>query len=126
MNISCREPKIKHAPPETNYKAPKTSNDNEIYKYVLASAKIIWNYKNLQVTEGETNASIHLFEKCSDDNVNFHFDTTSRCSRDGEWPAMKFSFKVRFNVPLLLFAYEDRANITDLIIQLTPVNSNTG
>ena len=126
MNISCRDLKIKHAPSETNSKALKTSNDNEIYKYVLASAKIIWNYKNLQVTEGETNASIHLFGKCSDENVTFHFDTTSRCSRDGEWPAMKFSFKVRFNVPLLLFAYEDRANITDLIIQLTPVNSNTG
>ena len=116
MNISCREPKIKHASSETNSKAPKTSNGNEIYKYVLASANIIWNYKNLQVTEGETNASIHLFGKCSDELVTFHFDATSRCSRDGEWPAMKFSFKVRFNVPVLLFAYEDRANITYLII----------
>ena len=62
MNISCRNLKIKHASSETNSKAPKTSNDNEIYKCVLASTKIIWNYKNLQVTEGETNASIHFLK----------------------------------------------------------------
>ena len=76
MNISCIEPIAEHARSETNSKAPKINNDYEIYKYVLPSAKIIQKYKNLQATQEETNASIKLFLKSSDEKVTFHFDTT--------------------------------------------------
>ena len=67
MDISCSEPIAKCACSETNSKAPKTSNDYEIYKYVLPLAKIIWNYQNFQAIQEETNASIKLFKKCSDE-----------------------------------------------------------
>ena len=77
MDISCSEPIAKHAHSETNSKAPQTSNDYEIYKYVIPSAKIIQNYKNLQATQEEANASIKLFKKSSDKKVTLHFDTTS-------------------------------------------------
>ena len=81
-------------------KPPKTSNDYEIYKYVLPSAKIIQNYKNLQATQEEANASIKLFKKSSVEKVTLHFDTTSRCNIDGEWPAiiLNFSSNIRFNL----------------------------
>ena len=54
MNIFCSEPKAKRVRSETNSKAPKTSNDYEIHKYVLPLAKVTQNYKNLQVTLEET------------------------------------------------------------------------
>ena len=48
-----------------------------------------------------------------------HFDSTSWCNIDGEWPAfiLNFSSNVRFNLRPLLYAYEDRVNVTDLIIE---------
>ena len=63
MYISCSEPVAKCVHSEANSKASKTSNDYEIYKYVLPSTKIIQNYKNLQVSQEEANASIKLFKK---------------------------------------------------------------
>ena len=118
MDISCSEPTAKSARSETNPKAPKISNDYKIYKYALPLTKIIWNYKNLQATQEGTNANIKLFKKSSDEKVTLRFDTTSQCNIDGEWPAiiLNFSANVRFNLRSLLFAYEDCANITDLII----------
>ena len=99
MDISCSEPTAKHAHSETNSKAPKTSNDYKLYKYVLPSAKISWNYKNLQPTQEETNAIINLLKKSYDKKVTLHFDTTSWCHIDDEWPAiiLNFSSNVRFN-----------------------------
>ena len=119
MNISCIELIAEHARSETNSKAPKINNDYEIYKYVLPLAKIIQKYKNLQATQEETNASIKLFLKSSDEKVTFHFDTTSWGNIDDEWPAiiLNFSSNVRFNLQPLFFAYENSANITDLIIE---------
>ena len=119
MDISCSEPVAKRAHLESNSKAPKSSNDYEIYKYVFPSAKIIWNYKNLQPTQEEANASIKLLKKSSDEKVTLHFDTTSWCNIDGEWPAiiLIFSSNIRFDLRPLFFTYGDRANITDLIIE---------
>ena len=86
---------------------------------VLPSAKIIRNYKNLQDTQEEANASIKLFKNSSYEKVTLHFDTTLQCNIDDEWPAiiLNFSSNIRFNSRPLFFAYEDRANITDLIIE---------
>ena len=103
--IPTTEPRAKRARSTTNSNAPKSSSDYEIYKYVLPSAKIIRNYKNLQATQEETNAGVKLFEKCLEEKVTLHFDTTSRCNIDGEWPAiiLNFSSNIRFNLrPLLL------------------------
>ena len=100
-------------------KPPKPAMTNEIYKYVLPSAKIIWNYKNLQITQEKSNASIKLFKKSSGKNVTLHFGTTSPCHIDDEWPAiiLNFSSNVRFNLWSLFFTYEDHTNITDLITE---------
>ena len=119
MGISCSGPIRKRVCSETNSKAPKSSNDPKIYKYVLPSAKIIWNYKNLQATQEETNASIKLFKKSSNEKVKLHFDTISQCSIDGERLAIILNIlsDVRFSIQPLVFVYEDCENITDLIIE---------
>ena len=100
MDISCNELVAKCAHSEANSKAPKISNDYEIYKYVFPSAKIMRNYKNLQATQEEANASIKLFKKSFDKKVTLHFDTTSPCNTDGEWLAIisNFSSNIRFNL----------------------------
>ena len=51
--------------------------------------------------------------------VTFHYDTTSRCNIDGEWPALILNFAdcPRFNLRPLFFAYEDRENISELIFE---------
>ena len=51
MDISCSEPIAKPACLETNSKAPKTSNDYEIYKYVLPSAKMDLTVKTFKLLE---------------------------------------------------------------------------
>ena len=51
---------------------------------VLPSAKIIRNYKNLQDTQEEANASIKLFKNSSYEKVTLHFDTTLQCNIDDE------------------------------------------
>ena len=100
MDISCNEPAAKCAHSEANSKAPKISNDYEIYKYVFPSAKIMRNYKNLQATQEEANASIKLFKKSFDKKVTLHFDTTAQCNTDGEWLAIisNFSSNIKFNL----------------------------
>ena len=116
MDIFCIEPMTKCVHSETNSKAPKTSNEYEIYKYVLPSAKIIKNYKNLPTTQEETNTSNKLFEKSSDEKVTLHFNTASWCNIDGAWPTIILNFSSKLDL-ILFFAFEDYANITDLIIE---------
>ena len=72
-----------HAHLETNFKAPKTSNEYEIFKYILPSGKIIQIYKNLQATQGVGNASIKLFEKSPDKKLTLPFQS-SPCNIDCE------------------------------------------
>ena len=97
---------------------PHSTSDYKVYKYVLPSSKIIRNYKNLQATEEETDASMHL-KKLTDEKVTLHFDTTSRCNIDGEWPALilNFSSNARYMLRPLYFAYEDRQNIAKLLYE---------
>ena len=51
--------------------------------------------------------------------VTLHFDSTSRSMIDGDWPSLIviFSDKRRFNLRLLFFAYEDRAQIIRLFVE---------
>ena len=64
-------------------------------------------------------SKIHFF------SYNFHttsasfFHTTSRNSIDGEWPAMLLNFTdgAEFVLRPLFFAYEDREQITELLIE---------
>ena len=51
--------------------------------------------------------------------TTFHYDTTSRSTIDEEWPALLviFSNNQRFSLRPIFFSYEDRENITSLIVE---------
>ena len=62
----------------------------------------------------------YLFKKSSDEKVaNSSLWYNFTVQYTGEWPAiiLNFSSNIRLNLWLLFFAYEDHANITDLIIE---------
>ena len=53
------------------------------------------------------------------ENVTFHFDTTSRNCIDGEWPAfiLNFSEGHRYNLRPVYVAYEDQENTAKVIVE---------
>ena len=106
-----------HTNLEPPSKVPKTFKDyNDLYEYVLQSARTILKYKYLQATQQETDAGVALFNNTKLGKVTLHYDTTSRSNTDGEWPSLILIFNNRksFHLRSLLFAYEDRENICRL------------
>ena len=97
---------------------PRLKEDYERYRYVLPSARVIRQYKHVQATQEEMEAGMKLYNSL-DVCVTFHYDTTSRCNIDGEWPALILNFAdgPRFNLRPLFFAYEDHKNISELIFE---------
>ena len=97
---------------------PRSKEDYERYRYVLPSPRVIRQYKHVQATQEEMEAGMKLYNSL-DVCVTFHYDTTSRCNIDGEWPAriLNFADGPRFNLRPLFFAYEDRENISELIFE---------
>ena len=85
----------------------------------MPSAKTIAHFKQLQSVEQEQKAAIALYNKPDDVKTTFHYDTTSRSTIDGEWPALLliFSNNQRFSLRPIFFSYEDRENITSLIVE---------
>ena len=109
----------KNSPPPAKKQFVKSRSDNIDYKYVLPSAKTIAHFKQLQSIEQEHKAAIALYNKPDDVKTTFHYDTTSRSTIDGEWPALLliFSNNQRFSLRPIFFSYEDRENITPLIVE---------
>ena len=103
--------------PEKKKKITDINYDD--YDDIIPSAKAIRKYKGLQATQEEVNAAVELYNKGPDNNVTFHFDTTSRNNIDGEWPALilNFSKGKRHTLRPVYFAYEDKENITELIYE---------
>ena len=97
----------------------RSADDYEKYKDVIPSAKSIRNFKHLQATQEEVKAAVALYRKTVNENITFHFDTTSRNCIDGEWPALILNFAKgeRYNLRPVFFAYEDRENIAELITE---------
>ena len=89
------------------------------YDNVLPSAKRIAEYKQLQASQVEKNAALALLNKPTSVKATLHYDTTSRNCIKGEWPAilLNFSDGQEFVLRPLSFAYEDRDNITDLLVE---------
>ena len=89
------------------------------YKYVVPSSKTISAMKQYQSIEQERQAALALLSRPSDVKTTLHYDTTSRSTIDGDWPALilVFSNNERFNLRPIFFAYEDRENITSLIVE---------
>ena len=108
---------VEPAPKKT--KRPISKEDYMLYEYVLPTAKTISDYKHLQASQVECDASLALLNKQQNVKATLHYDTISRNSIDGEWPCLilNFSDKQKFRLCPLFFAYEDRDQITSLIVE---------
>ena len=89
------------------------------YKDFLPSARTLNDYKQLLAVQAEADAAEALFSMKENTRCTLHYDTTSRCKIDGEWPSIIFSFtnKQRFVLRPIFFAYEDRAQIVSLLLE---------
>ena len=105
---------------ERKQKNPLSKRQDYIpYKNVLPSARTINDYKQMMAIQSEADAANALFNKKDTIRCTLHYDTTSRSKIDGEWPSIIFSFsdKQRYVLRPIFFAYEDRVQITKLIIE---------
>ena len=98
---------------------PKSKEDYLIYRNVLPSSRTINNYKQVLAIQAESDAANALYNIRNNVTCTLHYDTTSRCKIDGEWPAIIFSFSdmQRYILRPLFFAYEDRRQIEALIVE---------
>ena len=88
-------------------------------KRVIASAKMINNYKHMQASQVERDTGLALLNKQNDVKSTLHYDTTSRCHIDGQWPSIILSFSDGrdFELRPIFFAYVDREQIALLVVE---------
>ena len=110
--------------PSSSVKGPRSKKDYEIYSDILPSAKVASTYKHNKALHQEIVAAKTLLEMDKDTRCTLHFDTTSRSRVDGEWAAIILNFlsddkdKCKMiRLRSLFFAYEDRAQITKLLVE---------
>ena len=98
---------------------PSSKADYIPYQKVFPSPRTLNDHKQLLAIQEESDAANALFNMAEDVRCCLHYDTTSRCRIDGEWPATIFSFsnKQRYVLPPLFFAYEDRLQIVRLLLE---------
>ena len=86
---------------------------------MLLSAKALHKYKLLLAVQEEAEAANALFSIPESVKCTLHYDTTSRCKIDGNWPSIIFSFSNdrRFALHPLFFSIEDRAQIAKLLVE---------
>ena len=103
---------------------PRTKDEYKSYRYVLPSEKSINTYKHMKALLQEIEAANVLKNKEKDTKVTLHYDTTSRSRVPGEWPGLilnflnkDFSLCKMFTLRALTFAFEDRNQITKLILE---------
>ena len=104
--------------------------------HILPSIKSVNTYKHLKSMHQEIEAANALVNKDHNTKVTLHYDTTTRSRIEGEWPFLILNFlnkdQAKCNMyPLraLTFAYEDREQITKLILEtfarLSTATNNT-
>ena len=73
----------------------------------------------MQASQVERDAGLALLNKREFEKSTLHYDTTSRCHIDGEWPSLILSFSDGrdFELRPIFFAYEDRQQIANLIVE---------
>ena len=73
----------------------------------------------MQASQVERDAGLALLNKPNDVKTTLHYDTTSRCHIDGEWPSiiLNFSDGRDFELRPIFFAYEDREQIVLLLVE---------
>ena len=108
------------AEPKTATKPLSNKTDYIPYKDVLPSPRTLNDHKQLCAIKAESDAADALFNMDSATvRCTLHYDTTSRCQIDGEWPSIIFSFsdKQRYVLRPLFFAYETRTQIVNLLLE---------
>ena len=60
------------------------SSEKDDYLYTIPSARTTSDYKQIQASQGESNAALALLYKNPDVRCTLHYETTSRNSIDGE------------------------------------------
>ena len=95
------------------------TEDYAPYKRVLPSPRTVTDYRQFMAIQTEGVAANALYNISDDVKCHLHYDTTSRCKIDGEWPAiiLNFSGKERYSLRPLFFAYEDRKQIVRLPVE---------
>ena len=95
-----------------------------VTKMYFQMQKQLISYKHNKALHQEIYAAKSLIDKSSSSKVTLHYDTTSRSRIDGEWPAIIInimddnpSLCKMINLRPLFFAFEDRVQITRLIIE---------
>ena len=71
------------------------------------------------MVQEEAEAANALFNTPESVKCTLHYDTTSRCKTDGNWPRIVFSFSNnrRFVLHPLFYAFEDKAQIVKLLVE---------
>ena len=105
-------------------KKPRRKEQYQQYKLILPSAKVVSDFKHEKAMHQEITAGKALSSVTRDIKVTLHFDTTGRSRVDGEWPALILNFLSdvkencqMFRLRAIFFAYEDREQITKLIVE---------
>ena len=106
-------------PPSKKPSPPVSARDYKSYDYVLPSARTISDYKQMQASQVEQDAAIALWSKDKNVKSTLHYDTTTRNTIDSEWPAtiLYFSNRDEYVLRVLFFAYEDRKQIIELLVE---------
>ena len=73
----------------------------------------------MQASQAERDGAIALWSKDENVKSTLHYDTTTRNTIDGEWPAiiLYFSNGDEYSLRPLFFAYEDRNQIAELFVE---------
>ena len=106
-------------PPSKKPSPPVSARDYKSYDYVLPSARTISDYKQMQASQVEQDTAIALWSKDKNVKSTLHYDTTTRNTIDSEWPAiiLYFSNRDEYVLRALFFAYEDRKQIIELLVE---------
>ena len=99
---------------------PQSCKEDYIpYQNVLPSAKTLNEYKLLLAVQEQAEAANVLFNIPESVKCTLHYDTTSRCKIDSDWPSIIFSFSnnSRFVLCPLFFAFQDREQIVKLLAE---------
>ena len=108
-------------PAEKKRRVTLTASDyeNYTYTYVIPSARTINDYKQMQASQVERDAACKLLSMDSHIKSTLHYNTTSRNRIDGEWLSKFFAFSSgeEFVLRPVFFAYEDRQQIVDLLVE---------
>ena len=98
---------------------PRSSEECKNYQYILPDSRVVNEFNHQKAWLQEITAAKALAKKADTTRVMLHYDTTSRCRIDGEWPSIILNFLndykekcCMYNLHALFFSYEDRK--TDL------------